>query len=218
MMQADGHTVWKRVGFERNVLIGTAMVGVLHDVAGGLVHGQLQRRDVVLVETAHGDHPAEVAHEHAGTAEIREIAAYLQLGSRERLRALALSPRRTSDRRSDDRGKRHRCRSDGIHQCARLELTVELNAFDEAVQAEQLAVGIPHLRDAVRIEEKEIPRLERHGNLIEDLSLTNAQRQTVAVHHVAHARAAAHHHHPGVPAVDQVEDAPLSCPGGRSRA
>ena len=50
MMQPDRDMVRKRFGLEMNPLIGAPMVGVLHDVAGRLVHGQLQLGLAVLVE------------------------------------------------------------------------------------------------------------------------------------------------------------------------
>ena len=216
MMQPDRHTAWNHLGFQLDPLIGTAMIGMLHDVAGRLVHRQLEVCDVVLIEKPLGNHAAEFADEFAGAAEILEVAANLQLGARQRSLRFADFHGDAGQVVDQPIGlrKRHGGLADGIHERFRLELAVDPNELREAVGAEQLAVAVAHFGDPVRVEEKQVSRLERDGHLIEDLSFADSQRQVVPVQRLAPAGAGAHDHHPRVPAIDEVEDAPIQVQSG----
>ena len=104
--------------------------------------------------------------------------------------------------------------ADGIDESVRLERAVDSNELREAVGAKQIAVAISYFGDPVRVEEEQVSRLERNGQLIEDLSFSDPQRQIVAVQRLTDARAAAHNHHPRVPAIDEIEDAPVQVQSG----
>ena len=83
--------------------------------------------------------------------------------------------------------KRHGGLADRIHERFRLELAVDPHALREAVCAVELAGEVAHFRDPIRVEQEQIARLERDGDLVEDLSLADPQRQIVAVQDLARA-------------------------------
>ena len=168
------------------------------------------------IEKPLGNHAAEVADEFAGAAQILEVAANLQLGARQRSLRVADFHGHTGQVVGQPIGlrKRHGGLADGIHERFRLELAVDPNALREAVCAVELSGEVAHFRDPIRIEQEQISRLERDGDLVEDLSLADPQREIVAVQDLARAGPGAHDHHPRVPAVDEVEMPPAQVESG----
>jgi hypothetical protein len=82
MMQPERDLVGKRFGLEADPLVGTAMVGMLHDIARGLVDRQLDGSDAIFVDRR-GKMTAKSAHEFTRSAKLFEITMDLHLGTRE---------------------------------------------------------------------------------------------------------------------------------------
>ncbi len=170
-MQSNRDPAGDDLGFQLNPLIGAAMVGVLHDVAGRLVDRQLEPGDVILIEQPFRHRATEVPDEFAGASEFLEVAPDLQLGVRQRRLRVADLHGDTGQIVGQTSGlsELQSGLADGVDESVRLERAVDSNELREAVGAKQLAVAISYFSDPVRVEEEQVSRLERDGQLIEDL-------------------------------------------------
>jgi len=65
---------------------------------------------------------------------------------------------------------------------------VSSDRVGESIGAVRFALQVAQLRQAVRKEQKQVARVERHLDLIEDFAFANAERKVVAVHDLADRR------------------------------
>jgi len=82
MVQPERDLVGEHFSLEPNPLVDAAMVGMRHDIARGLVDRQFEGRDAIFVDRR-GKMTAKSAHEFARSAKFFEIAADLDLGTRD---------------------------------------------------------------------------------------------------------------------------------------
>src|SRR3972149_5688282 len=153
-MQPERDLVGERFGLEANPLVGAAMVGMLHDIARGLVDRQLKGPDAIFVDRR-GKMTTKSAHEFARSAKFFEIATDLDLGTRDSKLWLFYFERHAGQvidqlarpRKSDGRF------TDGFHQWLGLEFAVGRDATQQAVHTKQLSREVAGFRHAIRVEE-----------------------------------------------------------------
>src|SRR5579872_1600878 len=73
VMQPDGDMAGKRVAIQTNHLVGTAVIGVLHNVDGGLVNRQFEGADAIELQRRTGSLAAEHANEFTHVAQLGRI-------------------------------------------------------------------------------------------------------------------------------------------------
>src|SRR3989304_3765052 len=140
MMQPERDLVGEAFGVEGDPLVGTAMVGMLHDIARGLVDRQLEGPDAIIVDRR-GKMTAKSAHEFARSAKLFEIATELHLGTRESKLWLFYFERHAGQVIDQPArlGKSDGRFTDCFPQCLGLEFAVGRDATQQAVPTKQLS-------------------------------------------------------------------------------
>src|ERR1019366_8231507 len=190
MTQPNRDSVGKGFRLQMDLLVGSPVIGMLHDVAARLSDRQFNLPDGFFVELCTGKIAAEGADELAYAPKLPQVAMNLQI----RVRLGAFARDNFDDHASHIIRRRLRLRkgknsfANGLNQIFRLQRAVALDALRQPSSAEQLVRAIARLGNAVRKKHQQVVRFEGNGLLVVDLPFSEAQGQVVSMQNLTAAR------------------------------